>query len=121
MLIRVYIGPLQVSNVIAGEKRQQTLKTTDLKKGSKVGFITGTKRGTKTFGDASITDVIKLRGGLVIGRQRETTQDSWAKREGFASFEDADEFFSGVHGPEWQNMELDVIYFKGDWLEEEVQ
>lgn len=120
MLIHIY-GRGRVSKVISGEKMQQTIKSTNLRKGSQIELSTGVGRGRDSCGDATVTDVIKLRGGLVIGRQRETTQDSWAKREGFASFEDADELFSGVYGPEWQGMEMDVIYFKGDWLEEEVQ
>lgn len=120
MLIRIY-GLCQVSKVISGKKRQQTIKPTDLRKGSQIGFVTGVGWETKIGGDATVTDVIKLRGGLVVGNQRETTRESWAKREGFASFEEADKSFSGVYGPEWQGLELDVIYFKGDWLPEETE
>lgn len=119
MLIRIY-DPAQVPLVISGEKRQQTLKTTGLKKGSRIEFITGMGRETDVFGNTTVTDVIKLRGGLVMDLQRETTQDGWAKREGFASFEDADKLFVSVYGPEWQGLELDVIYFKGDWIPEEI-
>lgn len=120
MLIRIY-DPSHVSKIISGEKRQQTVKPTGLKKGSRIGFITSVGWDTEIFGDTTVTDIIKLRGGLVMGLQRETTQDSWAKREGFPSFEDADRFFAGVYGPEWQGLELDVIYFKGDWLPEETE
>lgn len=119
MLIRIY-GRCQVSKVISGKKRQQTVKSTDLKKGGRIEFITGAGWETKIGGDATITDVIKLRGGLVIGRQQETTQDSWAEREGFASFDDADKFFCGLYGSGWQGNELDVIYFRGDWLQEDI-
>lgn len=120
MLIRIY-GLCQVSKVISGKKRQQTIKPTDLRKGSRIEFITGAGWETKIGGDASVTDVIKLRGGLTLGMQRETTQESWAKREGFASFENANQFFVDVYGPKWQRMEMDVIYFKGDWLPEETE
>lgn len=115
-MILCFLDPLHVSLMLTGEKRQTTRKAGSVKIGDKLECVTETAREIKSIGDATITDVIKLRGGLVIERQRETTRESWAKRDGFASFEDADKFFSGVYGPDWQGLELDIIYFKGDWI-----
>jgi hypothetical protein len=40
----------------------------------------------------------------------------WAIADGFQDFQEADGWFTKVHGPNWQNQEWDIIYFEGDWI-----
>lgn len=108
--------PDHVSLILNGEQQQTTRKASSIKTGDTLECIRW--KGDELIGTAIVTRVIKLRGGLVIERQRDTTQDSWATRDGFHSFAEADKFFSDIYGLEWQGLELDVIYFEGDWLDE---
>ena len=109
--------PHHISLIKDGEQQQTTRKASSIKTGD--ALECAPREGDELIGTAVVTSVIKLRGGLVIERQRDTTQDSWAIREGFSSFAEADKFFSEIYGLEWQGLELDVIYFEGDWLDED--
>lgn len=40
----------------------------------------------------------------------------WAVKDGFKDFQEADEWFTYVHNPNWIMQDWDIIYFKGDWL-----
>ena|SRR5450756_2121916 len=101
-----------------GEQSQTTRKASSVKTDDILECVYRSWEGDELIGTAIVTDVIKLRGGLVIERQRDTTQESWAKRDGFTCFDEADKYFSEIYGTGWQSLEMDVIYFEGDWLGE---
>ncbi len=39
----------------------------------------------------------------------------WARADGFKDFQEADEWFTRVHGSNWMFKDWDIIYFDGDW------
>jgi hypothetical protein len=42
--------------------------------------------------------------------------EAWAKADGFESWEEANTWFTKVHGPDWIYKHWDIIYFEGDWI-----
>ncbi len=72
---------------------------------------------TNFFGTAKVIRVAKLRETTsLIENWRDDIKEWWANLDGFSSFAEANEWFTRVHGPDWQAQDWDVIYFEGDWL-----
>jgi hypothetical protein len=69
------------------------------------------------FGEAKVTAVVRVgRTTLTIDKWYDHEKESWAIADGFTNFDEADEWFKRIHGPDWQAQEWDIIYFEGDWL-----
>lgn len=109
-----FSDPYHVDLIKLGEKRQTTRRPTTLKKCDKVTCV----HDNEIIGIATVTDIIRCRGNLVFQKLRDTTKESWAKRDGFSSFNEADVFMAEIYGDGWQSLDMDVIYFKGDWVQE---
>lgn len=48
-----------------------------------------------------------------------TALEEWAKADGFESFEAADKWFTNVHGKDWVYLPWVLIFFEGDWLQDD--
>lgn len=72
------------------------------------------------IGDAVVTDIVRYQGNLVFKNLRDVTLESWAKREGFSSFKEADAWFTHIYGKNWKSLEFYTVYFRGTWLPEAV-
>jgi hypothetical protein len=42
-------------------------------------------------------------------------REGWAVKDGFTCFNDADVWFSRVHGSEWKSSKWAVISFNSEW------
>jgi len=71
------------------------------------------------FGDAVVTSIILYRGKLKFTELCDPILESWAQREGFSSFEDADRYFSGKYGSEWVNQDMMSVTFRGSWVQDD--
>lgn len=106
-----------IAMILSGEKVQTTRHPKGLKKGETIELISS--EGFDLFRMATVTDIIKLQGNLVLANLRDTTREAWAEKDGFSSFEEADKFMSQVYGKDWQTHEMEIIKFHGDWLPED--
>jgi hypothetical protein len=69
------------------------------------------------FGEAKVTAVARVgKTTLTIDKWYDREKESWAIADGFTNFNEADEWFKRIHGPDWQAQEWDIIHFKGSWL-----
>jgi len=106
--ILVFSNKNQLDSVKSGEKQQVTIKEMPVKTGDML----------KTcFGFVKVTGIMRLWGCCKIQDMRGIQKESWAKQEGFENFAEADEWFRGKYGKDWQEEEFNVVKFQGDWIE----
>lgn len=69
-------------------------------------------RHTNFFGTAKVVNVCNFDPNLLS----RSALESWAKADGFESFEEANQWFSNVHGPDWASTPWVLVFFEGDWI-----
>ena len=68
------------------------------------------------FGTAKVTCLKHVTGNARFKYWNIEDLDEWAKLDGFEDIQEADEWFTRVHGPDWREQDWTIIYFEGDWL-----
>ena len=67
------------------------------------------------FGEADVIQVQHLEGYNTFAHWSREALEAWAKADGFASFREADLWFSRHYGENWDYEPWDIIHFKGRW------
>jgi hypothetical protein len=70
------------------------------------------------FGAADVVQVERLRepDGNTFVHWTLNKLEAWAIADGFKNLNQADGFFTGQYGTEWDYMDFDIIHFLGEWL-----
>lgn len=72
---------------------------------------------TNFFGIAEVTRMVlvgKEYGNLFSSWSKESLEE-WAVKDGFEDFSEANRWFTHVNGPDWMDMDWDIIFFEGLW------